>query len=638
MLGLDVGDTSGVLKGTDFEALAAIADASAVFTASGTTGSALASNGSTANRAELVSGVVVKHETVTDTTNLEQLSIRVRLDDGRLATLAHTHIADFSEFASALGASARFAVGARLESAVVLSSFSRSGVVITMKPLLLTVAKGVFGANEADDLPVSFPCRVADLAPGQILAGVVWKVDTYGVMVRFRDNLTALAPRPSIADRFVASPLGLFNVGDSVRCAVQRVDLVSERVIVTLKPSLVFSSRGNSCFLSSLLRERYLAAVGTSVGDAIQSGNSFESFPDWQKYPLGSLASVTVTAIKSYGIVFLGDDQTTVLLAKGEHALSSSACIKHSKKSDFKIGEKVDVRILDIDIVNRILEVSCQSTLTASFQGESMVETSGSVDAASKGRKERKKGREGKAKNDLDRDVRCGSVDGLPVLVGSHVHARVEITQEKYLVVTVLSHVDNDNEGTSTGTRASLGTAYLMIADFHCPCESTSIYKSGDVLECVVVQASTRGNGSTFSATAQLEFPHERAVVLAIAQNRVTLKSIANSSNSSSSSALEVAGRERSNSNLSTSDIVAMGVENAVELRKKFLDSLRQGGKLKWVVVKVEPALLTLEPEFNELLGLKINATAHVSCAVNINNSLSLPHNSHTADSLEPPV
>ena len=42
-------------------------------------------------------------------------------------------------------------------------------------------------------------------------------MDTYGVLVRFRDALTALVPRPNIADKFVATPAGLFHEGDAVR-------------------------------------------------------------------------------------------------------------------------------------------------------------------------------------------------------------------------------------------------------------------------------------------------------------------------------------------------------------------------------------------------------------------------------------
>ena len=45
------------------------------------------------------------------------------------------------------------------------------------------------------------PCKVTELVPGQLVAGFIVKVDTYGVLVRFRDALTALVPRPNIADK-----------------------------------------------------------------------------------------------------------------------------------------------------------------------------------------------------------------------------------------------------------------------------------------------------------------------------------------------------------------------------------------------------------------------------------------------------
>ena len=48
---------------------------------------------------------------------------------------------------------------------------------------------------------MSCPSKVTELVPGQLVAGYIVKVDTYGVLVRFRDTLTALIPRPNIADK-----------------------------------------------------------------------------------------------------------------------------------------------------------------------------------------------------------------------------------------------------------------------------------------------------------------------------------------------------------------------------------------------------------------------------------------------------
>jgi polyribonucleotide nucleotidyltransferase len=107
-------------------------------------------------------------------------------------------------------------------------SVSKKILNLTLKPLLLASAKGESGR---DVEAISIPDKVADLLPGQVVAGFIFKVETYGVIVKFREALTALVPRPNVADRFVSNPEGLFVVGDSVRCVIQRVDLARERYI-----------------------------------------------------------------------------------------------------------------------------------------------------------------------------------------------------------------------------------------------------------------------------------------------------------------------------------------------------------------------------------------------------------------------
>ena len=51
--------------------------------------------------------------------------------------------------------------------------------------------------------------------------------------------------------------------------------------------------------------------------------------------------------------------------------------------------------------------------------------------------------------------------------------------------------------------------------------------------------------------------------------------------------------------------------------RQKFLESLRQGAVLRWVVTELDSLELKVQPEFNEMMGLNITAVVHISCAVN---------------------
>ena len=216
---------------------------------------------------------------------------------------------------------------------------------------------------------MSCPCKVTELVPGQLVAGFIVKVDTYGVLVRFRDALTALVPRPNIADKvypipsllfvpssallspshhplvthithicylylimsfatidgeqFVATPAGLFHEGDAVRCVVQRVDLERERVIATFKATAVPPSQGHTCFLSALLRENYLTAKYNSatsnntsnstslIPSAPSSSSSSKMLEAWRSFHVSQVVQATVTSVEAYGVVLLAPDQVT---------------------------------------------------------------------------------------------------------------------------------------------------------------------------------------------------------------------------------------------------------------------------------------------------------------------------------------
>lgn len=52
-------------------------------------------------------------------------------------------------------------------------------------------------------------------ASGEIVVGYIQKIESYGVLVGFRDGLTALAPRSNLADKFLSTAVGLsFGIGD----------------------------------------------------------------------------------------------------------------------------------------------------------------------------------------------------------------------------------------------------------------------------------------------------------------------------------------------------------------------------------------------------------------------------------------
>lgn len=369
-----------------------------------------------AKAGQFVSGVVYK---------IDADNLSIRLSDGRLGQLHKQQCADFAAnsdvfFAQPSGPLSskmvpHYSIGTEITGALILSE-NKKTLILSLKPLLLTAARD---SGEEGDEAISVPNKVADLLPGQIVAGYIFKVESYGVMVRFRGELTALVPRPNVADRFVSTPEGLFTVGDSIRCVIQRVDLARERVIATFKSAVVGPSTGTSNFLRAFLREGSLTAhlMATTAG---------KSLPNWKKFPPGSVVSGTVSSIESYGVVLTATDQTTMMLARGIH----------SKPENIAVGQIIKVLVLDVDNKNRVLDVTMD---------EELIETISSIVP-----NEMKAKKSAKAKSAL--------LHSLSVK-GSILKGRVELIQAEgqYLVVSV----------------GKCAIAYVTLTDYHCPSSNT---------------------------------------------------------------------------------------------------------------------------------------------------------------------
>ena len=359
---------------------------------------------------EFVSGIVYK---------VDVDGVSVRLSDGRLGTMQKHQSADFASTADAYFTpsgkkTAQYSIGTKIVNALVLS-VSKKVLALSVKPLLLAAAAADADTGLSSVEAISVPDTVADLVPGQLVAGFIFKVESYGVMVRFRDGLTALVPRPNVADRFLATPEGLFNVGDSVRCVIQRVDLVRERVIATFKTGMVGPSNGATSYLKALLRENYLALTAKATVEG-------KSPPSWRNIPLCSVVSATISSVESYGLVLTGADQTTMMLARGIHS-----------KAEVQVGQVVNVLVLDVDFKNNVLDVTLDPLLIKN------VTARGSP-----------KSRPSKKEAALFADTAAALS-----VKGSVIKGKVQLVQSdgKYLVVSVSNCV----------------LAYVSIADYHCP-------------------------------------------------------------------------------------------------------------------------------------------------------------------------
>ena len=479
------------------------------------------SAGGDAAQVQFVSGAIYK---------VEEDAALVRLDDGKVAKLHKHHFHDLAATSDAVfgAADSDIKVGMRVENALVLS-YAKGMPVITLKPLLLYAARSA--AATADENKVSIPSKVADLTPGQVVAGFVVKVDTFGVIVRFRGQLSALAPRPNIADKFIPTPVGLFTTGDSVRCVVQRVDLATEKAIVSFKPSIVTPSAGEVNYLSTTLRENFLAAT-------IAARSSKKLFPDWKKHAVGSVVKATVSSIESYGVVLTGEDNTTMLLA---HHTSEETL------AGLKVGKAVKARVLDIDFANSVLEVSLDSAFTKSADA-----------TATPGKKEKKTSTEA------------------PLEVGSKHDAVVALAKSTHLVVLV-------NKKT---------IAYVMLADYHNPKPDADF----QVGQKIAVRVQVAGGADTTS-------PHASMAVLTVhdegGDHRARVARLQKESEES-----QQGGRNGS-----------------------FVDKLRVGQLLPWVVSEVSAAEMKVSPEQSvDSPGVKITASVHLSGAIDVFQSFDNLH------------
>lgn len=139
--------------------------------------------------------------------------------------LPYVHLGDHAALCGEKLA-AKLTPGTSIERLLVVE-VDRLGIpLVSLKPLLLLSAqsaeKGTENAAEGEgegrrSHQAFMPKRVADLSPGDLVAGFVSKVERFGVFVRFLAKFTGLAPRAMVADRIVEDPTGMFEEGDSVR-------------------------------------------------------------------------------------------------------------------------------------------------------------------------------------------------------------------------------------------------------------------------------------------------------------------------------------------------------------------------------------------------------------------------------------
>lgn len=482
----------------------------------------------------------------------------MRLEDGSVASLHVNQLADFADTCAALMKANVFEVGQHIDNALVIGEATgkSQSKQISLKPLL---CKAVMQSQQesAEDCG-AFPSSIAGCSPGQMVVGYVHKVETYGVLVRFGNRLTALVPRAQLADCFVSTAVGWFTVGDSVRCVIQRVDLSTNRIMLTSKPSLVASSttlKNIDDYATARLKEDYMthasppqvsSLVSNGTASDIAASDMDECVPNWQKYPIGTRTSAVLTSVKDYGWVFLADDQTSIILVPKSNVEGANKELTKAKK-----GDVCTVFILHVDFEKKVLEGSCKQKLTT-------------IQSATpkKSKKEKK------------------SLVSAAVVEGQLSTVVIEMIKNTFVVV---SH------GTEVGV--------LMVQDYHCPYKTTKDagFEVHQEVEVVVTKVGAGGlcpHDAVFTCT------------LASASKKRDVKD-----------AVEDLTRTRSSSISSTAS-------TADEHIAKFRDSLRLGGVLKWAVVKIDLSagelhLLPANHAADIATELTVKGVVHVTAAIN---------------------
>ncbi|CAG8787773.1 27453_t:CDS:2, partial [Dentiscutata erythropus] len=168
---------------------------------------------------ELVKGNIIRVKEEIITLSLEPSQIHANLNIGHLSDhLSSTHLLNIVK---------SLKPGYMLNDLIIISKSDERGFVnVSNKHLLIEAAKNG-----------KLPKSIQEVEVGDVIPGYVKSITDYAVFIGFLGGFTARAMRHTIADHYVASPVGLFYPHQSVICRVISVDTENSRCEVSLKLS-----------------------------------------------------------------------------------------------------------------------------------------------------------------------------------------------------------------------------------------------------------------------------------------------------------------------------------------------------------------------------------------------------------------
>ncbi|TMW57630.1 hypothetical protein Poli38472_003555 [Pythium oligandrum] len=297
--------------------------------------SAALSEKSAAN-AKLV-GTTIKNVKVLE---IEATALRVQTEDGLEGVLPFVHLTDFPRQTALVDALVkRFEVGETIPGPVLVLSVANDGVLtLSKKPLLLQYVHST----------KHIPRKFEQVKERTLVLGFVASVSaTRGVFVRFLNNLTALAPKAFLSDKFVAEVEdGAFEMGETVLCDVEKLEKDKQQFIVGFRDynRLVAGLSGMPSFV-----EAYLKEVASALEDDVSTA----------ALALGATEKAEFIGLRPYGAVF-------TLENKGKSVTVIVPGVSKKTAAKWDEGDKKKVLLVDYDFEKHVYYGSVESELVES--------------------------------------------------------------------------------------------------------------------------------------------------------------------------------------------------------------------------------------------------------------------------------
>ncbi|CEP18214.1 hypothetical protein [Parasitella parasitica] len=155
--------------------------------------------------------------------------------------------------------------------------------------------------------------RVADIEIGSMVECEVEKLIPAGIIVKVSKSINGLVPTMHMADVKLTRPEFKFKVGKKIQCRVFKVDLVKQKVFLTLKKSLINSE--------------------------------YPIFKDINKVKVDDVSHGVIVAIKNNGCVVSYYNNLTAFAPGGEMTETHVANLSEI----FNVGQTVKTTVLNVD-------------------------------------------------------------------------------------------------------------------------------------------------------------------------------------------------------------------------------------------------------------------------------------------------